>query len=45
VSNLNSTRPGQVRAALAFTQLASGSERLYSQRGPQLVVDAFGYFQ
>jgi glucose/arabinose dehydrogenase len=45
VSNLNSTRPGQVRAALAFTKLASGSERLFSQRGTQLVVDAFGYFQ
>jgi hypothetical protein len=46
VSNANSTMPGQIRAALAFTKLApSGSERFYSQRGTQLVVDVFGYFQ
>jgi hypothetical protein len=45
VSNANSTRPGQVRAAMAFTKLASnGTERIFSQRGTQLVVDMFGYF-
>ena len=45
VSNVNSTRPGQIRAALAITKLAGGSERFYSQRGTQLVIDVFGYFQ
>ena len=45
VSNANSTRAGQIRAALAFTKLSSGSERFYSQRGTELVVDIFGYFQ
>ena len=45
VSNVNSTRPGQVRAALAFTKLASGSESFYSFSGTDLVVDVFGYFQ
>jgi hypothetical protein len=45
VSNVNSTKPGQVRAALAFTKLAGGSSRFYSFSGTELVVDVFGYFQ
>ncbi|MDX2380488.1 MAG: PQQ-dependent sugar dehydrogenase [Acidimicrobiia bacterium] len=45
VSNVNSTKAGQIRAALAFTKLAGGSSRFYSFSGTELVVDVFGYFQ
>ncbi|NND73376.1 MAG: hypothetical protein HKN44_00050 [Ilumatobacter sp.] len=44
VSNLNTTAGGQVRGAAAFTKLSDGSERLFSLRAAELVVDVFGYF-
>ncbi len=44
VSNLNTTAGGQVRGATAFTMLSNGSERIFSLRPAQLVVDVYGYF-
>jgi glucose/arabinose dehydrogenase len=45
VSNVNSSAAGQIRAALAFTKLAGGSEKFFSYSGTELVVDVFGYFE
>jgi glucose/arabinose dehydrogenase len=44
VANLNTTGPGQVRGSAAFTKLGAGSERFFTLRQTELVVDVFGYF-
>lgn len=46
VSNINASGPGQVRAALAFTRLESGTESFLSGvSSKDLVVDALGWFE
>ncbi len=45
VSNLNFDGPGQIRAALAFTQLGSGGTMRYTSfTETEFVVDVLGYF-
>ncbi len=46
VSNVNSSGPGQSRAALALTALGSGSEQFYAgDADTDLIVDVFGWFE